>query len=58
MKVKIDFFRGITKEIEGRINNLASLLDNFDITADEKEIADLAEMLRYYDDLVESTPIA
>lgn len=57
MKIKIDFLRKTLKDIEQKKNTLANLLDNFEATADEQDIADLAEMLRYYADLVESIPI-
>lgn len=57
MKIKIDFLKKTLKDIEQKKNALANLLDTFDATADEQDIAELAEMLRYYADLVESIPI-
>ena len=58
MKIKIDFLKKTLKDIEQKKNTLANLLDNFEVTADEQDITELAEMLRFYADLVENIPIA
>lgn len=58
MTIKIDYLKNIAKEIEIQKNALASTMDKYDVVADEDDITNLAETLRYFADLVESIPIA
>lgn len=58
MKIKIEYLKSITKEIEIKKNSLASTMDRYDVVADEEDITNLAEALRYFADLVESIPLA
>jgi hypothetical protein len=58
MKIKIEYLKSITKEIEVKKNSLASTMDRYDVVADEEDITNLAEALRYFADLVESIPLA
>lgn len=58
MKIKIEYLNKITKDIETQKNSLASMMDKYDIVADEEDITNLAEALRYFADIVESIPLA
>lgn len=58
MKIKIEHLKSITKEIEIKKNSLASIMDRYDVVADEEDITNLAEALRYFAELVESIPLA
>ena len=58
MKIKIEYLKSIAKEIDIQKNSLASTMDRYEVIADEDDITNLAETLRYFADLVESIPIA
>ena len=58
MKIKIDYLKQITREIETKKNALAGTMDRFEVVANEEDITSLAEALRYFADLVESIPLA
>lgn len=58
MKIKIDFLKTYAKEFSSRSENLGRLMDEFEIVADEEDIAAVVMELRYYADLIESIPIA
>lgn len=58
MKIKIEYLKKIAKEIEVKKNSLASTMDRYEVVADEEDITNLVEALRYFADLVESIPLA
>lgn len=57
VKINLAYLKKIAKEIEEQKNSLASIMDKYDVVADEDDIKNLAEELRYFADLVESVPI-
>ena len=57
MKIKIDYLKKLARETDFQITTLALALDKYECVADEDDIKDLAETLRYLADLVESIPI-
>lgn len=58
MNIKIGYLQQITREIEAKKNSLASIMDRYEVVADEEDITSLVEALRYFADLVESIPLA
>lgn len=58
MRIKIDYLKQIAREIEAKRNSLANIMDRYEVVADEEDITNLVEALRYFADLVESIPLA
>lgn len=58
MTIKLEYLKTIKKTVDVQAKTLAANLDNYDCVADEEEIKETVEALRYLADLVESIPIS
>lgn len=58
MKIKIDYLKKIAREIDLHNTSISSLMDKYDVVAEENDIRDLVETLRCFAELVENIPIA